>query len=153
MLKDSEIRRLLSYLRTKITDESLLAAIEGEIRGEDGEDIIREPEFLRYFPLSVAEIKIDGIVWHLKIIPYTALRMMQRGIDREKVISLFTRFVEFCKAGGEILNVGAYTIFSKSLTLRIDVDEVSDIGGQAHTVTVFLGKGNAEQTIVIDFEQ
>ena len=153
MLKDNEIRRLLSYLRAQIKDENLLAAIEDEMRGEDGEDIIREPEFLRYFPLSVTKIEIDGIIWHLKIIPYTALRMTQRGINREKVIALFRRFVEFCKASDEIISVGAYTIFSKSLTLRIDVDKVSDIGGEAHTVTVFFGKGKAEQTIVIDFEQ
>ncbi len=153
MLKDNEIRRLLGYLKEQIKDENLLAAIEDEMRGEDGEDIIREPEFLRYFPQSIVKINIDGIIWHLKIIPYTALRMTQRGINREKVIALFTHFIEFCKAGGEIISVGAYTIFSKSLTLRIDVDNASDIGGQAHTVTVFFGKGNADQTIIIDFEQ
>ena len=153
MLKDNEIRRLLSYLRAQINDENLLATIEDEMRGEYGEEIIREPELLRYFPLSVAEIRIAGTIWHLKIIPYTALRMTQRGINREQVTALFTRFVEFCNGVNETISVGAYTIFSKSLTLRIDVDTVSDIGGEAHTVTVFFGKGNVEQTIVIDFEQ
>ncbi len=153
MLKDNEIRRLLSYLRARIKDENLLAAIEDELRGEDSEKIIREPEFVRYFPQNIAELKINETIWHLKIIPYTVLRMTQRGVNQEKVIALFTRFVEFCKISGEIISVGAYTIFSKSLTLRIDVDKVSDIGGEAHTVTIFFGKGNTAQTIVINFEQ
>lgn len=39
MLKDNEIRRLLSYLRAQIEDDNLLAAIEDEMRGEDGEEI------------------------------------------------------------------------------------------------------------------
>lgn len=152
MLPNNEIRRLLKYLKTQLGDGDLFAEIAAELSGDDGADIIREPEFLQYFPQTVIEIEINQTIWRLNIISYTALRMTQRGVKPKQIIALFTRFIEFCSTNGEIINVGAYTVFDGVLTLRVDIDDISDQGGKAHTATVFLGKGNTERTIVINFE-
>ncbi len=85
--------------------------------------------------------------------------MIQRGITRETVVNFFKRFVEFSRDNGEIIIVGAYSILgkpdskSKLITLRIDVDEVSEEKGAAHVVTVFVGSGNVEDTLFITLEQ
>lgn len=153
-LRNEEIRRLIGYLR-KIVDEEKLVAIEEEIRGADGAEFIREPEFLTYFSFEMVEIEN----WRLRIIPYTTMRMIQRGIGQEAVINLFRQFIEFCQKTDEVIIVGAYTLFGKvktirkAITLRIDVDKISDETGEAHTVTVFVGSGNAENTIFLSLAQ
>ena len=78
--------------------------------------------------------------------------MIQRGISEDAIIKLFTRFVEFCHAENRTIVAGAYTIYGKpaprslALTLRIDVDFVGDEHGAAHTVTVFVGRGDHAET-------
>jgi hypothetical protein len=130
-----------------------LAEFEDILFSKDGSDIIREPEFLQYFSQTVISITINKTAWTLKIIPYTHLRMVQRSINQQKIINLFIRFVEICATKGETIIIGAYTIFDKSMTLRIDVDEISDEIGFAHTITVFVGKENTANTISINTEK
>jgi len=68
------------------------------------------------------------------------------------IVSLFQRFLEYCKMNQEVIIVGAYSIFGRpmpnapSLTLRLDIDEIKEISGKAHTVTVFVGRGNTDNT-------
>lgn len=158
-LKSEEVRRLTTYLRKQAGGVGQIEFIEDELRGEDAAEFIREPEVLAYFTESEIEINFEKTRWILKIIRYTHLRMVQRGISREAVVRLFEKFLEFCRSNDEIIMVGAYTIFgkidspSKSVTLRIDVDNVSDWKGEAHTVTVFVGSGNVEDTLFIELEQ
>jgi hypothetical protein len=151
-LKDEEIRRFISFLKD-IVNEEVLSAIEGELRNEDREDFIREPEFLSYFSTRFVEIEN----WRLRIIPYTQMRMIQRGIKISLVVEIFRRFIEYCRANNEIITVGAYSILKKiekkTVTLRIDVDEINDNSGEAHTVTVFIGYGDTENTIFLSLEQ
>jgi hypothetical protein len=158
-LRSDEIRRLTAYLKKQINDAELFNAIEGELRGEEATELLREPEILSYFSESVVEIEVDKMKWRLRIIRYSHLRMIQRGISRDTVVNFFKRFVEFSRDNGEIIIVGAYSILGKSdsksklITLRIDVDEVSEEKGAAHTVTVFVGSGNVENTLFITLEQ
>lgn len=151
-LKDEEIRRFISFLKF-IVDEERMLAIEAELRDEDGEDFIREPEFLSFFE----ETLIEFGKWRLKIIPYTRMRMIQRGIKTEAIINIFERFIDYCRLNDETIIVGAYSIISKTgkktVTLRIDVDEVTDEKGQAHTVTVFVGHGNTENSVFLFLEK
>jgi hypothetical protein len=153
MLKDFEIRRLLNYLRTQVIDNEQLLIIEEDLRSEIGNEIIREPEFLRNFRTEIIEFEN----WKLKIIPYTKMRMIQRGIALQTVTNLFIRFIDKCESNNDLITVGAYTIFGKfnkkQITLRLDVDRISDEKGEAHTVTIFVGIGNTENTFLIALEQ
>lgn len=154
-LREEEIRRLLSYFRQRIQDIDRLAEIEDELQGEYAQEFLREPEALAYFPEQPEEITAANAKWVLRIIPYTHMRMVQRGIKQAAVTALFRRFIEFCATSGEIITVGHYTIFgrptprSSLITLRADVDLVVDTGGQAHTVTIFVGRGEVEGTTEI----
>ena len=82
--------------------------------------------------------------------------MTQRGIGEKEIIALFKKFLLFCADRNLIITVGAYTIFGKAtslsmpLTLRIDVDEATENEHLAHTVTVFVGRGDVTQTEEID---
>jgi hypothetical protein len=154
-LREEEIRRLLSYFRQQIQDIDRLAEVEDELRGEYAEEFLREPEVLVYFPEQPEEITALSAKWVLRIIPYTRMRMVQRGIKQAAVTALFRRFIESCATSGEIIITGHYTIFgrptprSSLITLRADVDLVVDTGGQAHTVTIFVGRGEGEGTTEI----
>lgn len=154
-LRDDEIRRLLAYLKRQISDSEQLAEIEDELESEFGAEFLREPEILSVFPEQKIEVEFTDVVWTLRVIPYTSLRMIQRGFSLESIIGLFQKFLEFCKANDETITIGAYTIFGKPfprtplITLRIDIDEIKETHGKAHTVTVFAGRGNAENTIEI----
>ncbi|MDQ3061424.1 MAG: hypothetical protein M3R14_00955 [Acidobacteriota bacterium] len=158
-LKSDEIRRLTAHLKKRTNDAEQFNFIEDELRGEEATEFIREPEILSYFTESEIEIDFEETKWILKMIRYTHLRMIQRGISRDTIIKLFKRFIELCRKNNEVITVGAYTIFgksdsqSKSITLRIDVDDVSDKKGKAHTVTVFVGSGNVEDAFFIAPEQ
>jgi hypothetical protein len=113
-LRSDEIRRLTAYLKKQINDAELFNAIEGELRGEEATELLREPEILSYFSESVVEIEVDKMKWRLRIIRYSHLRMIQRGISRDTVVNFFKRFVEFSRDNGEIIIVGAYSILGKS---------------------------------------
>lgn len=155
-LRDDEIRRLLKYVSKEIQDTEKLAQIEDELRSDFAAEFLREPEILSNFHSKVLELSINETNWYLKIIGYTKLRMVQRGINQDAIVSLFTRFVEFCETSEQPIIVGAYTIYGKpsshrsAITLRIDIDAVDDKQGSAHTVTVFVGRGGGNETEVIN---
>ena len=117
---------------------------------------LREPEILSYFSDETILIPEAETVWKLKIISYTQMRMTQRGIKQPEIVSLFERFLKFCEAENHIISVGAYTIFGKAdtssslLTLRIDVDKTGKTENKAHTVTVFIGRGDITQTTEVN---
>jgi hypothetical protein len=79
--------------------------------------------------------------------------MIQRGISQETIETFFTKFIQKV----EIISIGAYTIFGKvqdrKITLRLDIDYVSDIKGEGHTVTVFVGSGDTRETISVLIDQ
>ncbi len=109
MLKDVEIRRLIGYLKNESIDNELLLVIEEDLRSEIGNEIIREPEFLRNFRTEVIEFEN----WKLKVIPYTKMRMIQRGITSQTVTFLFGRFIKKCESSNDLITVGAYTVFGR----------------------------------------
>lgn len=144
-----EVRRLVSYLRAQVADPDRLIEIEGELQGEEAEEFLREPELLAYFPMLTEEITVVGLQWRLRVIPHAHLRMVQRGIKTATVVSLFSRFVEMCIAEGQPVAIGKYTIRERAtprgsgIALRVDVDVVESASGQAHVVTVFMGRSSA----------
>ncbi len=154
-LRDDEIRRLLAYLRRQISDAEQLAEIEDELKSEFGAEVLREPEILVYFKAQKIEITFNEVFWILRVIPYTSLRLVQRGISLEAITILFKKFLEYCAENEEIITVGAYTIFGRPspvnnlITLRLDVDEIEENQGKAHTVTVFVGRGDTQNTVEI----
>ena|SRR2546422_7112397 len=148
-LDQAEARRLLSYLRNQIADIEILARIEDELRDEYAEEFLREPELLAWFPPLQEEIEINGMIWLLRVISHAHLRMVQRGIKMGRLLNLFQRFVQFHAASGALITIGPYSIFERArpreatITLRFDVDLIYDEGGQAHVVTVFIGRGHS----------
>ncbi|MGQ0763975.1 MAG: hypothetical protein ACT4OT_18445 [Acidobacteriota bacterium] len=96
-----------------------------------------------------------GAKWHLRFIPHALLRMVQRGISLKAVADLFRRFVEAFSASELIIVTGPYTIFGRTeprgklITLRADVDVVTDESGQAHAVTVLVGWAYDVETIAV----
>ncbi|MGH9947057.1 MAG: hypothetical protein ACRD6X_07665 [Pyrinomonadaceae bacterium] len=151
-LRDEEIRRLLSYFRDRIQAVDKLSALEDELTDEFGAEYLREPQILSYFSEQKIEIDFNKTKWVLRIIPYTSLRLIQRGIKVEMVKNLFLRFLEYCESNNEVIIPGAYSIFGRPtsqtplMTLRMDVDEIDETSGKAHTVTIFVGRGNMENT-------
>lgn len=156
VLADLEVRRLIKFLRGRIADIEKLAFIEDELRGEFGAEFLRESEISAYFPNEVFEISVPEEIWKLRIISYTRMRMTQRGIGTAEIIILFERFLRFCADENQTIIIGAYTIFGKAnprslpLTLRIDVDKVDVSENRAHTVTIFVGRGDAAQTTEVN---
>lgn len=156
VLRDDEIRRLLKYLREQIEDSKKLAFIEDELRSDFGAEFLREPDILSYFQTEIVSISNPPEIWKLKIIPYTQMRMTQRGIKREEIVNLFERFLKFRQSENRIITVGAYTIFGRlkiknsKMTLRIDVDKTGENENEAHTVTIFIGRGDTTQTTEIN---
>ena len=155
-LPDAEVRRLIKFLRGEIEDFEKLSVIEDELRGECGAEFLRESEIISYFQTEIFEILEPEMIWKLKIIAYTRLRMTQRGIDVKEIVTLFEKFLRYCADRNQIIAVGAYTIFGRAktrnspLTLRIDIDEIEERESKAHTVTIFIGRGNADQTVEIN---
>jgi hypothetical protein len=84
------------------------------LRSEIGNEIIREPEFLRNFRTEIIEFEN----WKLKIIPYTKMRMIQRGIALQTVTNLFIRFIDKCESNNDLITVGAYTILGSLIKNR-----------------------------------
>lgn len=155
-LSDAEIRRLLNHLRDQITDFKDFAEIEDELRGEFAEEFLREPEILSYFPALQEQMEINSVKWVLRIIPHARLRMTQRAVSQATVRSFFQRFIEFCDARGEVVTTGPYAIRGRAkprdaiLTLRFDIDVVSDETGQAHLVTVVIGQSDSGRETTVD---
>jgi hypothetical protein len=151
-LRHEEVRRLLRHLRERIDDPERLAEIEEELRGEFAEEFVREPDLLIYFPEITEEFVIANSQWRLRFIPHVHLRMIQRGLKQADLSALFRRFIEMCTASGQVVTIGSYSIWgrprprSAMVTVRADVDVVNDESGQAHVVTVFIGRGDTEDS-------
>jgi hypothetical protein len=157
-LRREEVRRLLKYLRERIDDQDQLAQIEDELSGEFAEEFIREPEILAFFPQLSDEFFVSTTRWELRVIPHAHLRMIQRGMKLSDVSGLFRRFLESSSVAGEVIIVGGYVISGRPraraarMTLRVDVDSVTDEIGQSHVVTMYLGRGDSDNMILIDFD-
>lgn len=153
-LRDAEIRRLISYLRQHLGDESSLAGIEDMLRGEEAQEYLREPEILAYFPEVAEDFDVGEMRWRLRVIPHARLRSVQRGISTLSIVGLFRRFVEWSQQQGAIIAVGTYAISGRipshkgRVTLRADVDEITQGEATAHIVTIVIGATEAE----IDFD-
>jgi hypothetical protein len=156
LLRREEVLRLLKYLRERIEDPDQLAQIEDELSGEFAEEFIREPEILAFFPQLSDEFFVAATRWKLRVIPHAHLRMIQRGMRLSDVSGLFRRFIETFSAVGEEVIVGGYVISGRPkarmarITVRADVDTVDDESGQAHVVTIYLGRGQTEDTTEIN---
>jgi hypothetical protein len=151
-LRNEEVRRLLKHLRERIDDPGRLAQIEDELSGEFAEEFIREQELLAFFPQLSDEFVASNTRWKLRVIPHAHLRMVQRGMRLSDVSVMFRRFLERYAAASEVVTVGGYIISgrpkarSPRITLRVDIDSVSDEFGQCHVVTIYLGRGDTEGT-------
>lgn len=154
-LRDDEVRRLLKYLRGRVDDDERLAEIEQELRSEFGEEFLREPDLLTYFPELTDEFIAADMRWNLRVIPHAHLRMVQRGIKQVDVSALFRRFVETYMAAEQILAVGPYTLCGRLksraviVTVRADIDSITDDSSQSHVVTIYIGRGAGEDTVDI----
>jgi hypothetical protein len=154
-LPAEEVRRLMSHFSQQIGDPERLANIEDALRDEYGEEFLREADLLIYFPEQTSEIMAVGASWRLRFIPHALLRMVQRGISQSAITDLFRRFVEACSVSELIIIAGPYTIFGrieprgKLITLRADLDLVTDESSQAHVVTVLAGRGDNLETITV----
>ena len=157
-LRREEVRRLIKYLRDQIQDRDRLAQIEDELSGDFAEEFIREPELLELFPQLNDEFVVATTRWRLRIIPHAHLRMIQRGIKLLDVAGLFRRFLETFSGGGELITVGGYVISghpkvrAARITLRVDVDSITDELGHSHVVTLYLGRGDSENMTLIDLD-
>jgi len=144
-LRDDEIRRLISYLRQQTSDESRLAEIEDILRSDEAQDYLRELEILAYFPPIEETFRISSVQWNLRIIPHAHLRIVQRGIPVPTLASLFRRFVELSNQQGVAITAGNYSVTARlaphkrRVTVRFDVDQVTEKAGMAHVVTVVIG--------------
>lgn len=59
-------------------------------------------------------VTVAGRRWQLRVIEHARLRMVQRGIRMETVLSLFAQFVEQAATEGQEIIAGAYTIRARS---------------------------------------
>lgn len=152
LLRREEVRRLLKYLRERIDDRDQLAQIEDELSGEFAAEFIREPGILAFFPQLSDEFVVAATRWKLRVIPHAHLRMIQRGIKLSDVSGLFRRFLDTYSAASEMVSVGGYIISGRPkaraarVTVRVDIDSVSDEFGQCHVVTIYLGRGDTKGT-------
>jgi hypothetical protein len=157
-LRREEVRRLLKYLRERIEDQHQLAQIEDELSGEFAEEFIREPDILALFPQLTDEFVVASTRWELRVIPHAHLRMIQRGIRLLDVSGLIRLFLETHSATGQVVTVGGHIISgrpkgrSRRVTVRVDVDSVTDVLGQSHVVTVYFGRGDSENMTLIDLD-
>lgn len=154
-ISDGEVRRLISYLLPLIDDERL-TDIEDELRGDFAEEYLREPDLLGFFPPLSQEFVIENVRWQLRIIPHAHLRMVQRGVRLLDISDLFRLFIEKHASSRQLIFIGHFTLVGRIkqrnilVTIRIDVDVVTDTSGKAHVVTVHMGRGNTEGTTEID---
>jgi len=147
-----EVRRLVSHLRMRVSDPDRLIELEGELADEEAEFLLLEPDFLAYFPGLTENVVAAGVQWQLRIIPHAHLRMIQRGIAMDTVLSMFSRFVEKRFAEWQTIAAGAYAIYERSsnILVRVDIDIVETGGGKGHVVTVFFGRSASAETVELD---
>lgn len=152
-LRHEEVLRLLKHLRRCIDSEEQLAEIEEELRGEFVEEILSDSRLLRYFPELSDEFTAANVLWKLRIISHAHLRMVQRGIKQADVSALFRQFVETYTATEQVLIIGPYTFCGRlksramMVTVRADIDRITDDSGQSHVVTIYIGRDGSDDTI------
>jgi len=145
----------MNYLSQQIGSPERLAQIEDALGDKYSEEFLREPDLLIYFPDQTSKLVAAGVSWRLRFILHALLRMVQRGISQDAVTELFRRFVEVYSASEILITTGPYTIFGlteprgKLITLRADIDAVTDKSGQAHAVTVLAGRADHAETIAV----
>jgi hypothetical protein len=155
LLRREEVLRLLNYLRERIDNPNQLAPIEDELSGEFAQELLREPEILAFFPELTEEFLVSTTRWKLRVVSHAHLRMIQRGIKLSDLSMLFRRFLE-TSAAGEVISVGSYVITGRPraraprMSLRVDVDSITDELGHSHVVTVYLGRGDSENMTLIE---
>jgi hypothetical protein len=154
-ISDAEVRRLLSYLQHYVGDEDL-AEIESELRGDEAEELLRDDDLLEFFPELFDEFVVADKNWKLRVIPHAHLRMVQRGVKLNDVSAFFCSFVELFTAEKQSIFVGHYALYGRIkrrnffVTVRIDLDMVTDVEGIGHVVTVHIGRGNNEGMMEVD---
>lgn len=154
-ISDAQVRRLLSHLKSYV-DEEQLAEIENELRGNDAEEFLREPDLLKHFPELSDEFMAAGKSWKLRVIPHAHLRMVQRGVKLNDVSNFFRSFAELYTANERPIFIGHYAFYGRMkarnllVTLRVDVSSTTDEKGDGHAVTVYMGRGNNEGMTEID---
>src|SRR5947209_4794398 len=110
-LRDDEVRRLLKHLNRCVDDDERIAEIEEELRGEFGQEFLREPDLLIYFPELSDKFIAANVQWTLRVIPHAHLRMVQRGLKQVEISALFRRFIESYAADGQVITTGPYSIW------------------------------------------
>lgn len=154
-ISDAEVRRLLSYLKQYVTDE-VLAEIENELRGDEAEEYLREPDLLECFSELSDEFIIAGKKWKMRVIEHAHLRMVQRGVKLNDISVFFRAFAELYYAEEQSIFIGHYALYGRIklrnlfVTVRLDIDLVTDFEGEGHIVTVHIGRGNNEGMINVD---
>lgn len=155
-LPENEIRRLLKHVHPQIQESEQFAMIEDELRGEDAEEFLREPDILAYFPAFFEILIHFETTWQLKVIPHAHLRMVQRGVTRTNIVEMFQRFLDQSQVDGFPLLPGPYAItghIEKKLppiTLRLDIDTVIESTGTGHVVTIIVGRSESGLSNVIE---
>lgn len=147
-LRDDEIRRLLSHVRSQVSSEHL-AEIEDILRSEDGPRYLDSPALLLYFPAVEFTISIDETVWTLRILSHAHLRMVHRGISQGDLAFLFEQLVRGSQARGEPVIVGAYKVTGRTrrrrrITIRAGIDLIESTTPVARVVTVLIGKARPD---------
>lgn len=154
-ISDAEVRRLLSHIKVYV-DEKVLAEIEDELRGDEAEEYLREPDLFKFFPEIFDEFTATGKSWKLRVIQHARLRMVQRGIKLSDASAFLCSFANLYHAQEQPLFTGHYALYGRVkarnlyVTIRIDVDLITDVEGEAHVVTVHSGRGNTEGMIEVD---
>lgn len=154
-ISDVEVRRLLSYLKPYV-GEGYLAQIENELRGDYASEFLREDDLLKFFPELFDEFIAAGKNWKLRVIRHAHLRMVQRGVKLNDVSVFFRSFVELYSAEEQALFIGQYSLYGRIkprnlfITVRLDIDLVTDVEGAGHIVTIHMGSGNSEGMIDVE---
>lgn len=154
-ISDAEVRRLLSHIKDYV-DGEVLEEIEDELRGDDAEEYLREPDLLEFFPEIFDEFSTAGKNWKLRVIPHAHLRMVQRGVKLNDASAFLHSFANLYFVQEQSLFTGHYSIYGRIkarnlyVTIRIDVDLITNVKGEAHVVTVHLGRGNTEGMIKVE---
>jgi hypothetical protein len=124
--------------------EAELKVIEDQLRSDEGPKLLSRGDLDRFFPPLTFDVRVGAETWVLRIIPHARMRMVQRGVKAAEVTRLFQELVQVYQQRGAVLTIGRYEITGrvrrgKRLTVRVDIDEIETVTGNAHVVTVYFG--------------
>jgi hypothetical protein len=153
-LPDDEVRRLVAYLRSRVSPEEL-TEIGDILRSEEGTDYVRRRALLQHFPPIEVTLSISGIQWLVHITTHAHLRLVQRGIAVDAVQKIFVNFVDLYSRMGELIIEGNYALVGRTrrgiTTIQIDIEQVTDREGETNVVSVYLGRpGEDEDATTIE---